>query len=339
MVIKGKIKENKMGLACSQIRLLTLTARKADCEYGISMNSMEKLALTREQSNLTSEYYSKLKASKITYFANGQYNKMNYGYLMGYGKNYTAITAGTAALKTDNSMILTDYRGAVVVNGGIAGILQEKYGINAQGRGGTFSQDDIPELISEIMNGTITADEIRTIQDGGKVERVCTATVYNTLSGNVTGTNNNYDYSEKTTELFQKIIDFYTPIFQACAANGWTTEYNKDMATNDDYISDALVTGTFCLAKVDGEGTYEPNTSLTYFMTAGLIQERTDSDAREEITAWYNAEKERISEKENFLDIEIRDLSTELEAINTEMESLKSLINDAIQTVFDWGSS
>jgi len=328
-----------MGLAAAQARFLTITARKADCEYGISINSMEKMSLTREQSNLTSEYYSKLKASKITYFANGQYNKMNYGYLMGYGKNYTAITAGTAALKKDNSMVLTDYRGAVVVNGGIASILQEKYGMNAQGRGGTFSQDDIPELISEIMNGTITADEIRTIQSGGTVERVCSSTVYNTLTGNSVGKNDNYDYSEKTTELFAKIIDFYTPIFQSCAANGWTTEYNQEMANNEDYISDALVSGTFCLAKVDEEGTYEPNTSLSYFLTAGLVQERTDSDSREEITAWYNAEKERISEKENFLDIEMRDLSTELEAINTEMQALQSIINDAIQSVFDWGSS
>ena len=328
-----------MGLAAAQARFLTITARKADCEYGISINSMEKMSLTREQSNLTSEYYSKLKASKITYFANGQYNKMNYGYLMGYGKNYTAITAGTAALKKDNSMVLTDYRGSVVVNGGIASVLQEKYGMNAQGRGGTFSQDDIPELISEIMNGVITADEIKTIQSGGTVERVCTASVYNTLTGNVVGTNDSYDYSEKTTELFAKIIDFYTPIFQSCAANGWTTEYNKDMANNEDYISDALVSGTFCLAKVDEEGTYEPNTSLSYFLTAGLVQERTDSDSREEITAWYNAEKERIAEKEDFLEIEMRDLSTELEAINTEMQALQSIINDAIQSVFDWGSS
>jgi len=328
-----------MGLGIGQVRLLTLTARKADCEYGISIDSMEKMALAREQSNLSQEYYSKLKASKITYFANGQYNKMNYGYLMGYGKNFLPITRGTAALKSDNSMILTDYKGSVVVNGGIAAILEEKYGVNPQGRGGTFSQDDIPELISKLMNGVITADEIKTIQNGGTVNRVCNATVYKTLTGEAAGTNSNYDYSEKVTELFQKIIDFYTPILQACAANGWTTEYNQDMAANDDYISDALVTGTFCLAKVDEEGTYEPNTSLTYFMTAGLVQERTDSDVREEITAWYNAEKERITEKENYLDIDIRDLSTELEAINTEIESVNSLIDNAIQSVFDWGSS
>ena len=70
----------------------------------------------------------------------------------------------------------------------------------------------------------------------------------------------------------------------------------------------------------------------------GLVESRTDSDVREEITAWYNAEKERITEKENFIDIDMDNLSTELESINTEIQSIKSLIDDAISSVFDWGS-
>ena len=90
---------------------------------------------------------------------------------------------------------------------------------------------------------------------------------------------------------------------------------------------------------VNEYGEYDEGTSLTYYVTAGLVQSRTDSDAREEVTAWYNAEKERISEKENYLDLHISDLSTELESINTEIQSIQSLIDDAISSVFDWGSS
>ena len=67
-----------MGLACSNIRLLTLTARKADCEYGISIDSMRKMAIAREQTQLSQEYNSKLKAKQISYFANGKYNQINY---------------------------------------------------------------------------------------------------------------------------------------------------------------------------------------------------------------------------------------------------------------------
>jgi hypothetical protein len=110
------------------------------------------------------------------------------------------------------------------------------------------------------------------------------------------------------------------------------------MNANDDYVSDALITGSFQLASVNDYGEYQEGTSLTYYVTAGLVQTRTDSDDREEITAWYNAEKAIINEKEDALDIEMDDLSTELEAINNEIQSIQSYIDDAISSVYDWGS-
>ena len=329
-----------MGLACSQIRLLTLTARKADCEYGISINSMEKMALTREQSELSREYQSKLQSKQISYYANGQYNKINYNYLMGYGANYTAITGGTQPLKSENSMVLTDYKGQVVLSETYANAITSVLGssaMNNKGQGGTFSTDNIPEILAAFIPG-YTAEQFQTVIDGNKVSSEFTADNVQTITGEETGEQTIVNTSDKTTNLIQSIIDFYYPIFQAAAANGWTTEYNKEMETNDDYISDAIVSGTFQLETVNDDGNYDTGTSLTYFITAGLVQERTDSSVREEITAWYEAEKARISEKEDWLDLENQDLSTELEAINTEIQSIQSLIDDAISTVFDWGS-
>ena len=329
-----------MGLACSQIRLLTLTARKADCEYGISINSMEKMALTREQSQLSKEYQSKLQSKEISYYANGQYNKINYSYLMGYGSNFSAITNGTQPLKSDNSMILTDYKGQVVMSDTYANAITSVLGssaMNAKGQGGTFSTDNIPAILAAFIP-SYTAEQFQTVIDGDTVSASFEADEVQTVTGEETGDKTEIDISEETTALIQELVDFYYPIFQAAAANGWTTEYNKDMAANTDYVSDAIVSGTFQLESVDDEGNYEPDTSLTYFITAGLVEQRTDSSAREEITAWYEEEKARISEKEDWLDIENQDFSTELEAINTEIQSIQSLIDDAISTVFDWGS-
>ena len=65
-----------MGLACSQARLLTLTTRKANCEYGLTVSSMRKMALTREMSELSQEYHSRLQDKQISYYANGKYNKV-----------------------------------------------------------------------------------------------------------------------------------------------------------------------------------------------------------------------------------------------------------------------
>lgn len=329
-----------MGLACSNIRLLTLTARKADCEYGISVASMRKMAVTREQSALAQEYNSKLQSKSIAYYDNGQYNKINYNYLMGYGSNYTAITSGNKALKDENSMILTDYKGQVVLSSDYANAITAVLGSSAmdsQGRGGTFSSEQIPAILAELIPG-YTEEQFKSVIDGDGVTTSYDANGVQTITGESTGNTTTVDNSDTTTSILQKIVDFYYPIFQAAAANGWTTEYNNEIKTNDNYISDGLVSGTLQLATVNDEGNYDPDCSLTYFVTAGLVESRTDSDVREEITAWYEAEKAAISEKENWLDIEIDNLSTELESINTEIQSVKSLIDDAISSVFDWGS-
>ena len=110
------------------------------------------------------------------------------------------------------------------------------------------------------------------------------------------------------------------------------------MGHNEDFISDALVSGTFCLADVNESGGYDPDDSLSYFCANGVITARNDSEVRAKVQAWYDSEKANINAKETMLDLEISDLSTELEAIKTEMQSVKSIIEDA-ENVFDWGKA
>ena len=337
-----------MGLACSNIRLLTLTARKSDCEYNISIDSMEKMALTREQSELSKLYSAKLQNKSIAYYNNGKYNQMTYQYLMGYGANFASIINDSEKLKNyplkdNNSMILTDYQGYVVMNEDYKNAIIKVLGsdaVDALGRGSTFSKDKIPAILAQFLpgNSSLSLQSIEAVANGGEINAEFDANIINTLSGNPTGTTITKDNTTKATEKVSQIIQFYYPIFLAASANGWTSEYNNEMAANQNYISDALVSGSFQLAQVGDFGDYDPNASLTYFIMHGLVVERTDSDVREEITAWYNAEKERIAEKENFLDIELADLSTELEAINTELESLKSLMENNIDNTFNWGT-
>lgn len=330
-----------MGLACSQIRLLTLTARKADCEYGISIDSMRKMSLSREASTLATEYRNKLNSKQIAYYANGQYNKINYNYLMGYGCQYNTTYDGSKPLKTDNSMILSDFKGRVVLSDSYEKAITSVLGssvINSQGQGSTFSKDKIAEILAALCPG-FDAQTFQDVIDNKSLQSSYDATSTNTRTGESTGTTTQVNNSSSKTSKVQSIVDFYYPIFAAAATNGWTTEYNQNMASNDDYISDALVSGTFQLVSANNYGEYDEGTSLTYYVTNGSLLTKTDADARAEITAWYEAEKERITEKENYLDLDMQDLSTELEAINTEIQSVQSLIDDAISSVFDWGSS
>ncbi len=327
-----------MGLSIDNIRLLTLTRRKADLEYNISINAMEKMALAREQSDLSKEYYSRLQAKNITYYANGQYNKMDYGYLMGYTCNtLNMMYNNSSMLKKDNSMILTDASGLVVLGSSYVSTMTKVLGsgcMDSKGRGGTFSTDKIPALIASVAGAPLTEENVEKVMKGGTVEGSYSADVLKTLSLESTGSST-VNNSNTITDMYQKIIDFYEPIFKAAAANGWTTEYNTGMDNNDDYVNDALVSGMFQLAQVNEHGGYDPDTSLTYFLLSGLVTERTDASIREEITAWYNSEKELINEKESWLDIEIQNYSTELEATNTEIEAIKSQLEDDMKP-FEW---
>ena len=326
-----------MGLACSQARLLTLTARKADTEFGISVNSMHKMALTREMSELSQDYYSKLQSKNIAFYQNGKYSKINYEYLMGYGAAYTTVLSrDDYPLKKENNMILTDYKGRVVLSDEYSRAIKSVLGAGVNG--GTFSIDTIPAILAQLMPGR-TEEEFQTILDEGYIPASFEGSAVNTLTGEDTGRDVVVDNSETNTKTLKAILDFYYPIFLAAATNGWTTDYNQQMKANENYISDAIVTGTFQLAQINEYGQFDEGTTLTYFITRGLVEARTDSNFREDITAWYNAEKDRISEKETLIDLEMSDLSTELESIKTEIQSIQSLIDDAVSSVFDWGSS
>lgn len=112
-------------------------------------------------------------------------------------------------------------------------------------------------------------------------------------------------------------------------------------ANNKDKLQSGFRSGLFQLAMVDeiGKGNYHKNTTLEYFTHMNYVVEKTDSSKREEITAWFNAENAAISEKETYWDTEIQNLSTELNSVNTEIESVKQLKSNAIKSVFNWGGN
>ena len=324
-----------MGLAAAQVHFLMLTQRKADCELDISLANNQKLSLAREMTQLSQEYSSRLNAKELAYYSKGQYRSINYSYLMGYGNNSDAIIKGSAPLKQENSMILTDYKGQAVLSSDYARAIESATGVSADayGRGGTFSTDKIPEILASLFM-EYSADQFREVINGGDVTKTINSETKNTMTGETTGSST---MEVSFTSAIQKIIDFYVPIFSAAATNGWTTEYNEQIKNNEDYISDAIISGSLQLATVGPNGQYEEDTSLRFYTQAGYIETITDGEANEELAAWYNAEKARVNEKENLLDIHISELSTELEVIQTEMQSVQSFIDDAISNM-SWGA-
>ena len=122
-----------MGLAAGQARLLTITARKSDCEYESMRLSHQKIALSRELSDLSNEYQNSLDQTKLVYdyYGTGDTStSLSYGLLMSPStlNDYLPIT-------------VTDSLGRVTLN--------SKYAAAARAAG--IPQEGLGSLPSEAM--------------------------------------------------------------------------------------------------------------------------------------------------------------------------------------------
>ncbi|MBQ8168155.1 hypothetical protein IJZ97_01905 [bacterium] len=115
-----------MGLAASQARLLTITARKGDCEFQSMAYSHQKIALSRSMTDISNEYQEALNQTKLVYD------------FYGTGDETTPLTYGLLMAATELNgfmpMLTTDAAGKVVLNTAYAsaakaaGIPQEGFG-------------------------------------------------------------------------------------------------------------------------------------------------------------------------------------------------------------------
>lgn len=115
-----------MGLAASQARLLTITARKADCEFQSMRYSHQKIALSRNMTDISNEYQSSLEKTKLVYdfYGNGDTSlALTYGMMM-----------TPSELNGHMPILTTDSAGKVVLNASYAaaakaaGIPREGFG-------------------------------------------------------------------------------------------------------------------------------------------------------------------------------------------------------------------
>ena len=137
-----------MGLAASQARLLTITARKSDCEYQSMAYSHQKIALARDMNIVSAEYQDALNQTKIIYDYYGTGDKatqLSYGLLM-----------SPSQLNDFTPSPLTDPAGRIVLDGGLAAAARAA-GIPQEGLGCTPSSDIRNKFIQGLMdNGVIS---------------------------------------------------------------------------------------------------------------------------------------------------------------------------------------
>lgn len=165
-----------MGLAASQARLLTITARKSDCEYQSMAYSHQKIALARDMNIVSAEYQDALNQTKIIYDYYGTGDKST---LLSYG-----LLMSPSQLNNFTPSPVTDPSGRIVLDGGLAAAARAA-GIPQEGLGCTPSSDIRNKFVQGLVdNGVIsraTGNGVQSVQYNpnaglGTAEMASTAT-------------------------------------------------------------------------------------------------------------------------------------------------------------------
>jgi hypothetical protein len=135
-----------MGLAASQARFLCITARKADCEYKSTDLAQQKLELSSQLSDISTEYANSLNATTLMW--------SNDAVDQDYGVSYSLLMTPSAA-NDYNPYMITTPAGAVVLNSEYAAAAKAA-GISKGGGSGSQAQRD--KFISALVPGGIVTE-------------------------------------------------------------------------------------------------------------------------------------------------------------------------------------
>ena len=240
---KGK---SSMGLAAGQARLLTITARKSDCEYQSMKYSHQKIALARQLADLSNEYQNSIDQTKLyyDYYGTGDTsNPLSYGILM---------TPST----------LNNYMPTIVADGGGRTILNSKYAAAAIAAG--IPQEGLGSLPSETMrNNFITG-----LYNSGLITEKMASTILGLPYNQASGLGGATTVAAQTQEVgFNDLVEMLKDV-SVSNPTGHTGKYVRNMV----------------LANVNANKTYtviaaEGKSILSYEKNGMGYTHRADSDS------------------------------------------------------------
>ncbi len=130
--------------------------------------------------------------------------------------------------------------------------------------------------------------------------------------------------------------DFYNMLYNQLCMNGATTDTIKQQQVTDpDYLNHALKNGQLFVSSLNNDGYFYQG----HYTLNGHVAEVADEDAIAQAEAEYNVKKSQLSYKEESLDLDLKNIDTELSALTTEYDTVKNLISKNVEKVFTMFSS
>jgi len=121
-----------------------------------------------------------------------------------------------------------------------------------------------------------------------------------------------------------KLSGFYDALFNQLCTRGWTENNN---VTDKEYLQNMFQNGMMFITDIKDDGYYYQGN----YATNTYIKEVTDATAIAKAEAKYNTEKQKISHKEQILDLQMKNLDTEISALTTEYDTVKTALTKNLE--------
>ncbi len=383
-----------MGMAASQARLLSITARLTDNEQSGQAVSYAKERLANQTDQINAEYNNALSATKYTVLTSFNGAEANYSDL-----NYALITSSQVA-ELGKQYIVSDTKGRVLVTEEQADRFKQSNGeLNKFLALYGYSMSDIdPDIKLANGNDTETEEKIHQAWDeyltsvgieygdsehdfgfgwmsfGAAGSGYATYTEGGTVKPiNFEGTTQEqrdlYNYAMALTESYcsqsatpaktaynvenKQMITYYENLFNRMLSGDYFTYTNDPNKANNDSahfiysssdddmnkspLSDAstfiseLKKGNF---KLEYYSTSEGGFVATTLSEDESIQEVKDEAKIAEAERKYTQALEDLERKDNRYDLQLKKLDTEHNTLQTEYDSVKSVVDKNVEKTF-----
>lgn len=317
-----------MGMAASQARYLALTARKSNVEFQGQQINQQRTLLASESANL----FNRILAVQVPTTPNvNDYYTDTYSFEDGDDKYSFSQPAqngdGTYKLRlTYDVSALEAKRTGQYTNATIS----DSNVLTYNGYNSTLSVANIPDSDSDPM---VMTRELLAKMDPSIVPG---STVYKYYINDQTGTVEYYISQEtydniKSSGNFRALWGAETTLEKTGSANAYLY---TDGSTSNRYTSATIINST--VGNLDGltfnlnytrvEDTEAYNQAILDYEHAKNVYSKELSD--------INAKTENIQIQDKTLELKLRQLDTEQNAIQTELESVKKVIQDTTERVF-----
>lgn len=318
-----------MGMAASQARYLGLTARKTNVEYEGQQINQARTALANQSANT----FNELLALEVPTAPSTQdYTTLQYSYTDGTNKE--TITEMSELINDPDgyNYSINHYHYADVFTG-----VQSKK-TNPQ----VVLENGIPTYIGncEVKPYDATDPDLKVAYD-----QICTQ-----FPNELIATSENiYNWTSGGKTYFGTLEDLTATAQSAPDPTKPTENQNKLTQYNAEYISTKIESKQKAFVDLDDSGRpqsirYEDSTATYALNTETITDENAYDDAMnqynydmqvyEKKIADINAKTEKIQQEDRTLELRLRQLDTEQDALQTEMEAVKKVIEKNIESTF-----